>query len=931
MSNKSLSWYELNVKAKVLSWFKRLKENIRLAQKETLKWYVLNGKSMALNVLLLFGVFVFSKPILLTTKEYLQVTSDILTDVFVISISLAMLFWGWQFDIKSIGRFANRIVTTLIFVAYYVFILRETPELKPALFSQSEGFYYFDLIVISGAISWSLVPIIRFKYEERQIKKSLKVDNPNETETKDIKCFIEDIPTDNGDQLQRKAYAQTLAGKIMELKPKNAFNIGIFGEWGSGKSDFMHRIGKELRLKKNEEVIIVEFNPWRVGSNNSITEDYLQVLSRHLRPYSSRLSNSIGDYAKQFIDKADTTGIVKSASNILSDTFMPNVDIESQYEAVRNEVNYLNKVIVVFIDDLDRLNKEEILETFKLIRNVADFPNTFFVLGLDYDYVMKTAFEVEKINHSHNLSVFEPNEKEQYNKKYFERVLKRREIKKSTVTYIDKIFQVTVSLPYTSLDHSSLVNFNLLNDLIDQKGEKGITEDFLKKVLDRVENNPRIKIDIRSFKKIINLFKLKIKQINHQELDVDFGDLFLLTIIEVLDYRLYKLILDKSIPFYRNEFENFIDRNFNLSSTSQYSEVIKDIKYSLANEFPILELLFELIGLNPNENLHSFSNPEKFFVYTSLGGMSSLDIAQLSVLLRNDFNPNSIDDFIAAQSKNFSSQEKFLNTFRQFILGKSNPYLNISDPNTFLNSCFMLSYLEYDDFYILEYMISYLNFKHQQYDPSMVGRIIDWTNFLLDQEESPESLHLLECTSRIIIKFFRYNGEYSFSNDFDRVCLKLYYKLVDRKAEIKRIHYFSNYLIEGNKINSSLNNLDLQTVKTELKDIFIINENNFEFLLTLQFGAFDFVKNIISDDDFNAFWRYYEDLYSNFFVLRDHLERFRNKYPHNEIFEFSFNLIERTSSVRFIAKILTDEDRNFIKAQYEKNLIRNPKLQEYLW
>jgi predicted KAP-like P-loop ATPase len=43
--------------------------------------------------------------------------------------------------------------------------------------------------------------------------------------------------------------------------------------------------------------------------------------------------------------------------------------------------------IVVFLDDLDRLTNEEVLNVFRLVREVANFPNVVYVLGMDKDQV----------------------------------------------------------------------------------------------------------------------------------------------------------------------------------------------------------------------------------------------------------------------------------------------------------------------------------------------------------------------------------------------------------------------------------------------------------------------------------------------------------------------------------------------------------------
>ena len=50
--------------------------------------------------------------------------------------------------------------------------------------------------------------------------------------------------------------------------------------------------------------------------------------------------------------------------------------------------------IIVTIDDIDRLTKEEIIAVFQLVKNLADFPNTVYLLAFDYDIVTKALEEV---------------------------------------------------------------------------------------------------------------------------------------------------------------------------------------------------------------------------------------------------------------------------------------------------------------------------------------------------------------------------------------------------------------------------------------------------------------------------------------------------------------------------------------------------------
>jgi hypothetical protein len=68
-------------------------------------------------------------------------------------------------------------------------------------------------------------------------------------------------------------------------------------------------------------------------------------------------------------------------------------------ENVKNKiVNYLDddrhkQQYIVILDDLDRLEKNEILEVAKLSRVIADFPNTFYIIPYDREYIDTTLYE----------------------------------------------------------------------------------------------------------------------------------------------------------------------------------------------------------------------------------------------------------------------------------------------------------------------------------------------------------------------------------------------------------------------------------------------------------------------------------------------------------------------------------------------------------
>nr|NJM04347.1 P-loop domain-containing protein [Desulfobacula sp.] len=60
---------------------------------------------------------------------------------------------------------------------------------------------------------------------------------------------------------------------------------------------------------------------------------------------------------------------------------------------LKKELIDRQKKLVIVIDDIDRLNKSEIRQIFRLIRVNADFPNTIYLLAFDRKIIEKNLEE----------------------------------------------------------------------------------------------------------------------------------------------------------------------------------------------------------------------------------------------------------------------------------------------------------------------------------------------------------------------------------------------------------------------------------------------------------------------------------------------------------------------------------------------------------
>lgn len=163
-----------------------------------------------------------------------------------------------------------------------------------------------------------------------------------------------------------------------------SFVVGIKGMWGSGKTTFIKQLENKFNNNKNKEFHIINFQPWRTDGANSITKLFFKELEDNLKIYIPSISNDIKKYLKYILPlNEDYVGkLLGNISEVVSYDTNP-------YDRIQTLLIKSKLPIIVFIDDVDRLSGEEILEVLKLVRNTADFPYMQFILCYDSDYVVK--------------------------------------------------------------------------------------------------------------------------------------------------------------------------------------------------------------------------------------------------------------------------------------------------------------------------------------------------------------------------------------------------------------------------------------------------------------------------------------------------------------------------------------------------------------
>lgn len=165
--------------------------------------------------------------------------------------------------------------------------------------------------------------------------------------------------------------------KALDLS-KGSLTVGILAPWGRGKTSFINLLRKQL---KDEDGIIVNFNPRGSKSLSSIPEDFFDAFAKELSRHYLGFGLLLARYTKHIglLNQYTWTRPLGSLLTLL----LPG----KEQEAVNRTLRELGKRVYVLLDDLDRLSGEEILEVLKLMDRNASFSNTVFITAYDKAYV----------------------------------------------------------------------------------------------------------------------------------------------------------------------------------------------------------------------------------------------------------------------------------------------------------------------------------------------------------------------------------------------------------------------------------------------------------------------------------------------------------------------------------------------------------------
>jgi hypothetical protein len=179
------------------------------------------------------------------------------------------------------------------------------------------------------------------------------------------------------DALGRAALVDSLSVKIMIAK---APVLALSGAFGVGKTSILNLLREHL----GDKAITISFSTWLPGSQDTLTSYLLadiaseckkRIVVPGLRQSARRLATALGQRVP-----------------VLSDylKLLPSTTQKDDIENLKSALIRLPKRVVVLLDEIDRMEKEEIMTLLKVIRGIATLPNLSFVCAGSLATMVKT-------------------------------------------------------------------------------------------------------------------------------------------------------------------------------------------------------------------------------------------------------------------------------------------------------------------------------------------------------------------------------------------------------------------------------------------------------------------------------------------------------------------------------------------------------------
>jgi hypothetical protein len=259
----------------------------------------------------------------------------------------------------------------LLFTGLWIWLVE--PQHLMHVLSTSKTFQAYLWANISFVICWSIIGyFLTF------------LSSPDQVAAEKLSPFSDGAITDKSqDLLHRQDFVHQLRAQIADVEcSQESFVFGLQGNWGAGKSSVMNLLFKDCQ--KDERLIIVKYEPWVFADAEAMIVSFYKSLEQAINSLFlfPRLKRLFARYQKLI-----SSGLSKMTKFDISVDLIESDGAQDMKLQLERYVRRTKRRVVVFIDEIDRLQRDEMLMLFKLVRANGNFKNTVFVLAYDHGVV----------------------------------------------------------------------------------------------------------------------------------------------------------------------------------------------------------------------------------------------------------------------------------------------------------------------------------------------------------------------------------------------------------------------------------------------------------------------------------------------------------------------------------------------------------------
>ena len=402
-------------------------------------------------------------------------------------------------------------------------------------------------------------------------------------------------------------------------------SIGVYGDWGSGKSSIMS-ISQNSLCKKDRSALIINFNAW-------LFEDYGDAKNTIINCILDNIENKIKE-KKSIIDKLNNlrksingfelvTALIKNSPTIISSIINPfnlaevaentSSDIVScierikdRYEAItshqslRNDIadfrkefgNLINESgisrVVIYVDEMDRCLPDTILEIFEAMRLFLFNGKVVFVFGADERQIAYA------IRQKYSDSIFESEHKINIGKEYLEKII-QYPVRIPTMTVSETEIYLTLLLCSRILDEenfdvlkkecikqlrSNTSNFQLPDSVANFEKSDDISSCYsLSKKISTLLNSG-LNGNPRQFKRFLNEFEMRKNVAKLKNIDINEKVLVKMMILQYVKPNIFTDFIDLygkgTLDIYLQAYLGDDDNKENLNDKTKRQKNISD-------------------------------------------------------------------------------------------------------------------------------------------------------------------------------------------------------------------------------------------------------------------------------------------------------------------------------------------------------------------